>query len=83
MHAETPLHDLGIWPSPAEILQGEYPEWRIWRDVNENGRHGEWVAQHHTMHDLVLRASDINDLRQHLETARREAAERGTTPAPP
>ncbi|WP_424533612.1 hypothetical protein ACOZ38_25085 [Sphaerisporangium viridialbum] len=76
MHTDKPLHDLGTWPSPAEILQGDYPEWHISREVDGSGRHGDWVAQHATEHDGVHRAPDIPALRTQLE---KDAARRRTT----
>jgi hypothetical protein len=78
MHADHPLHDLGIWPSPAEILQGVYPEWRIWRDIDESGRHGDWIAEHATERDRVCRAADIARLRMLIDkdTARRRTTRR-------
>lgn len=35
---------LGHWPSAAEMLQADYPDWVIWRDVHR-GRHGLWCAR--------------------------------------
>jgi len=74
MHTD-PLHDLGNWPSQAEILQADYPEWHISREVDDAGRHGDWVAAHSTDPDRVLRASDVPGLRTQLEknAARRRA----------
>ena len=74
MHAENHLHDLGIWPSPAELLQGDFPEWHIWRDLDETQRHGDWVAQHAAEHDRVYRAPDVPALRKLLDQDRREQA---------
>lgn len=70
-----PLHDLGNYPSPAEILEADYPDWRIWRARDENGRHGDWIAEHATDRDRVFRAPDIPGLRTLLEkdAARRHA----------
>jgi hypothetical protein len=61
MHKDS-SHDLGTWPGPNEILQAEYPEWQISREVDSPGRHGHWVARHFTACDRVLRAADIPSL---------------------
>ncbi|MFG1826726.1 hypothetical protein ACGFIJ_29960 [Microbispora bryophytorum] len=83
MNAEKHLHDLGIWPSPAELLQGDFPEWHIWRDLDETHRHGDWVAQHAAELDRY-RASDIPALRNLLDKDRRERARlRGQADEPP
>lgn len=62
----TDLHDLGVMPSQAELLQADFPEWIIWRDIDGSGRHGDWGAQHATDAGRVLYASDIPALRQLL-----------------
>lgn len=75
MNAENHLHDLGtVMPSPAELLQGDFPEWHIWRDLDETHRHGDWVAQHAAELDRVYRASDTPALRNLLDKDRREQA---------
>jgi hypothetical protein len=65
MHTDNPLN-FGTWPSPAEVLQGDYPEWDIWRDIT-SGCHGDWIARHITQPDRVHRAPDISALRKLLE----------------
>lgn len=61
------LHDLGIWPSEAEMLQAQFPEWIIWRDHDGSGCHGDWVAQDATCPDRVRRAPDIPALHKLLD----------------
>ena len=75
MLADNTPHDLGIWPSPAEILQADFPEWHISRELDSAGRHGMWTAQHSNDRDRVHRAPDIPTLRTYLEkdAARRSA----------
>ncbi|GAA0934184.1 hypothetical protein [Nonomuraea longicatena] len=63
MHVDKPLRELGAWlPSPAEILQAEYVEWDISREVDPAGRHSDWVARYSTERDRVHRAADIPSL---------------------
>lgn len=87
----NPLYDLWSRPSEAELLQGDFPEWSIWRDVDDAGNHGDWVAQHATKSERMFRAPDIPALRNLLdEDGRREGAQRAAErsdnhgrPAPP
>lgn len=37
----------GLGPSAAEELQADHPDWLIWREQTEEGRHGLWMARRH------------------------------------
>lgn len=66
MHADD-LDAIENWPSPAEVLAGDFPSWNIWREVDAHGHHGDWVAQHVKKSDRMYRASSIPALRALLE----------------
>jgi hypothetical protein len=71
MDDKNTLH--GPQPSAAELLRGEYGEdWYIFREMDDAGVHGLWVAERHrptgTPTDK-LTAPDIGRLRQKLEAA--------------
>ncbi|QBI56776.1 hypothetical protein [Streptomonospora litoralis] len=50
----------GPWPTEAEILQTEFPDWEIWRDVREDGTHGDWCA---SSGETLLRTTTCDELR--------------------
>jgi hypothetical protein len=36
----------GPWPTAAEELEAEYgDDWEIWREVEPDGAHGDWIAR--------------------------------------
>ncbi|TXK41480.1 hypothetical protein [Nonomuraea sp. C10] len=39
------LTPLGCVPSAVEVLQGDFPDWDIWRERSPGGRHGDWCAR--------------------------------------
>ncbi|GHE32288.1 hypothetical protein GCM10017673_38970 [Streptosporangium violaceochromogenes] len=59
----------GYGPSLAEILQSSHPGWLIWREMLEDGGHGDWCAQpaHATGDDTVLRHTTVEGLAELLE----------------
>ncbi|MEV5707272.1 hypothetical protein [Actinoallomurus sp. NPDC052274] len=71
----------GPWPSPAEELQGLYGEqYEIYRELGEDGRHGDWVAHPlpSASHLGELRAADIRKLAERLQAAADEVPEEET-----
>ncbi|WP_119927774.1 hypothetical protein [Bailinhaonella thermotolerans] len=58
----------GCWPSVAEEVQALHLDWVIERELTEAG-HGDWLAIHRDDENRVLRAPDIEALRDVLRRA--------------
>jgi hypothetical protein len=56
-------HLLG--PSAVEVLQADYPEWTIYRDM-EGTSHGDWIAQNRDSSEQALRHATPEGLKKLL-----------------
>ena len=71
MRPQGPRHGegRGLWPSVAEEVQAIFLDWLIERDITEDGCHGDWIARHRDNEERILRAPDIEALRELLKQA--------------
>ncbi|MEV0313507.1 hypothetical protein [Nonomuraea fuscirosea] len=67
------LPPLGCVPSAIEVLQGDFPDWDIWRERLSGGRHGDWCARRVGDQDSdPLRHDSVEGLRDLLIEAEKQ-----------